>query len=277
MAANLSDAKKINLMETVWARCAETRLLMHYSILFKFEEDFTAAAKPGDKDSVLRRQQKLRESLQEDCFDHHSSNGWLRLDLLTRVRELSATCTATRILADSTIFPTVQSILSHSLYLKRVVPPSVSKEFDVGSAHNGDMLIGASEVTAKKEEEDIKIESERRLSGNPKRSTRTSSRHEFSSSTVKSSSISAAEHLLEKLYSKHSHTKCIEQLHLATGEVLRIYPSGKDAAQFMNVTQSGISLCTSGLRTDCYGFRWRIYEGPPIDCKPFLRLCAIPE
>ena len=82
-----------------------------------------------------------------------------------------------------------------------------------------------------------------------------------------SDSIPQAEQLLEKLYSKHSHTKCIEQLHLVTGELLRVYPSGKDAAQFMNVTQSGISLCTSGLRPDCYGFRWRIYEGPPIDCK----------
>ena len=31
--------------------------------------------------------------------------------------------------------------------------------------------------------------------------------------------------------------------------------------------QSGISLCCSGTKPDAYGFRWRFYEGPPIDCE----------
>jgi hypothetical protein len=61
-------------------------------------------------------------------------------------------------------------------------------------------------------------------------------------------------------------SKAIEQLHISTGEVLRIYPSGKDAAEFMNVSQSGISLVCSGKIKDSYGFKWRFYEGPPIDC-----------
>lgn len=62
-------------------------------------------------------------------------------------------------------------------------------------------------------------------------------------------------------------TKAVEQLHILTGEVLRIYPSGKHAATFLNVSQSGISQCLTGVKTDCYGFRWRYYSGPPIDCK----------
>lgn len=64
-----------------------------------------------------------------------------------------------------------------------------------------------------------------------------------------------------------TRVKAIEQLHILTGEVLRVYPSGKHAASFMNVSQSGISLCCSGTKPDAYGFKWRFYEGPAIDCK----------
>lgn len=99
----------------------------------------------------------------------------------------------------------------------------------------------------------------------------------------------------------------IEQLHILTNEVLRVYPSGSIAAAFLNVSQvhtanikplkwnrsvsslsscvhsinpltsstplfwyffqSGISLCCSGTKPDAYGFKWRFYEGPSIDCK----------
>ena len=133
----------------------------------------------------------------------------------------------------------------------------------------------------------------------------------------------------------------IEQLHILTNEVLRVYPSGSIAAAFLNVSQvreaaatvpnlrhflsfssllfffayschktspsfycyavlplllffsvlyysphsllfsilcffstpflptfqSGISLCCSGTKPDAYGFKWRFYEGPSIDCE----------
>eukprot|EP01036_Dinobryon_divergens_P022458 gene22458-30715_t len=64
---------------------------------------------------------------------------------------------------------------------------------------------------------------------------------------------------------KNPWAKCIEQLDLETGEVLRIYPSGSDAAKLMKVSQGGISQCINGLRKSCYGFRWRAYDGPPIN------------
>jgi hypothetical protein len=92
--------------------------------------------------------------------------------------------------------------------------------------------------------------------------------------TRKSKNIDIRESSSKKYYEAAStngattaRTKSIEQLHIDTGEVLRVYPSGKDAAAFMNVSQSGISLCCTGSKPDCYGFKWRIYEGPPIDCK----------
>ena len=57
----------------------------------------------------------------------------------------------------------------------------------------------------------------------------------------------------------------VEQLHPVTNEVLRLYRSGKEAAIFMNIAQGGISLCCSGNKADCAGFKWRFYEGLPID------------
>jgi hypothetical protein len=56
------------------------------------------------------------------------------------------------------------------------------------------------------------------------------------------------------------NTKCIEQLDLLTGKVLRRYNSGTDAAVAMQVSQSGISLCINGSKPDAYGFRWRVCD-----------------
>jgi hypothetical protein len=55
--------------------------------------------------------------------------------------------------------------------------------------------------------------------------------------------------------------KRIEQLHIVTGEVLRRYDSGSEAAAFMEISQSGISLCCMGKKLDSNGFRWRFYDG----------------
>jgi hypothetical protein len=63
----------------------------------------------------------------------------------------------------------------------------------------------------------------------------------------------------------YGRNKVIEQLHLHTKEVLRVYQSGKDAAAFMDVSQAGISLCCSGRKVDAYGFKWRFYDGPLLD------------
>ena len=58
--------------------------------------------------------------------------------------------------------------------------------------------------------------------------------------------------------------KVIEQLHPITGDVLRTYPGGSDAAKFMSISQGGISLCCHGKQADANGFCWRFYDGPPI-------------
>merc|ERR1712023_81749 len=57
-------------------------------------------------------------------------------------------------------------------------------------------------------------------------------------------------------------TKCVEQICIDTGRVLRRYISGTDAAVAMQVSQSGISLCCSGIKPDAYGFKWRVCDDP---------------
>ena len=59
--------------------------------------------------------------------------------------------------------------------------------------------------------------------------------------------------------------KPVEQLHPGTGEVVRTYPGGSDAARFMGISQGGISQCCHGKQVDANGFCWRFYEGPPIN------------
>ena len=73
---------------------------------------------------------------------------------------------------------------------------------------------------------------------------------------------SFAESLKEKLAGGAKGTKCVEQLDIHTLKVLRRYISGTEAAMAMQVSQSGISLCCNGSKTEAYGFKWRICEDP---------------
>ena len=55
-------------------------------------------------------------------------------------------------------------------------------------------------------------------------------------------------------------TKAVEQCDLYSGKVLRRYESGSVAALAMRVTQSGISLCCNGIKSEAYGFQWRFCD-----------------
>ena len=58
--------------------------------------------------------------------------------------------------------------------------------------------------------------------------------------------------------------KPVEQLHGITEEVLRTYPSGTDAAEYMKISKLGISLCCNGKQQEFCGYRWRFYAGLSI-------------
>ncbi len=61
--------------------------------------------------------------------------------------------------------------------------------------------------------------------------------------------------------------KYVEQIHPATDQVLRVYPSVVVAAAFMQIGKSGIYSCCNSQQLIYVGFKWRFYNGPPLDCK----------
>eukprot|EP01041_Mallomonas_annulata_P002458 gene2458-4777_t len=75
--------------------------------------------------------------------------------------------------------------------------------------------------------------------------------------------------------------KPIEQMDIETGEVLRRYGSGRAASRAMQVSQSGISQCCKGIKTDAYGFKWRFIDDseistlPPFQPRPIQELLKI--
>ena len=76
-------------------------------------------------------------------------------------------------------------------------------------------------------------------------------------------------HIQSQLETVHTggKTKCVEQIDLETGEILRVYPSVTAAANFMGISISHISECCYGKLLTCGGFKWRFYDGPLLDCK----------
>ena len=68
-------------------------------------------------------------------------------------------------------------------------------------------------------------------------------------------------------YAVDRKAKCVEQIHPVTGQKLRVYPCVRAAANFMGIDNSNINCCCNGKLQTCGGFKWRFYDGPPLDCK----------
>jgi hypothetical protein len=62
-------------------------------------------------------------------------------------------------------------------------------------------------------------------------------------------------------------TKAVELIHVVTGELIRIFATGTEAAEFFATMQSNISYCLHNVRPDFLGFKWRLYTGSAINCK----------
>ena len=67
------------------------------------------------------------------------------------------------------------------------------------------------------------------------------------------------------IYSSPLCPKVIEQLHLITRKVLRVYPSVRCASRFLGVDKSNVSHACHGITTTAYGFRWRFRESNYVD------------
>lgn len=384
------------LLELVWARCCEVRNQLHTSSLYKFEDDppvMTSAR--TEKDNLLKKQKKYRDTITDETFEHHAQRGWNRFDALQRLRQTAASTTATRIIADPTINPNLTMVLKRSPFLRRNEPPA-AQAGQGGSAAGGEDDEGeaapAAPVTAappalpavpvassssavvpvappaqaapvvsqteekaessKAGEETPKVSAtppvppvdskpedssvmevddapalvppsapvaadasepaptpatesaamevveggaaavstgeDQAATGVPAQPTNTaegSSELSAAAATTESAPADVAavaapqdDRVLPDLRAAiaatsnpaiECRTKAIELLHVVTGELVRVFPSGKDAASFFNVAQSSISICLHNTKPEFLGFRWRHYVGPAINCKIF--------
>ena len=64
-----------------------------------------------------------------------------------------------------------------------------------------------------------------------------------------------------------SNSECVEQIHPETGQVLRVYSSARNDETFMGINKYSINSCLNGNTKTYAGFKWRFYDGPPLDCK----------
>lgn len=348
---NVTPIQANRLLELVWGRCVEVRQLLHYSSAYKHDDDQALNSSRAEKDAMLRKQRKVRETTIGDTFELHPSKGWDRSDIFGRIRQTSATTTATRLVADSTIYPLLHDMLKSSRYVQRndpAAPPlmvqrgpvlaiaAATDSVPVAAPSEAVLVaavpIAAAPVRVEKEDTptameicepaqvvvafksevpppvapvtaevtpvastsahsamDVDAPTEVKADSTPAAAVPSDAAPAAESSatekTAEAASKPAAEPEEEEALDPATlipdlrallrdncgpdglRSKAIELLHLVTGQLVRIFPSGKDAAQFFNVSQSGISLCLHNTKPDFLGFKWKAYDGPGIKCK----------
>lgn len=267
--AGPNDSHRCRQLEVTLARSCESRMNVYYAHYFRDEDELDRSQR-AEREAALRKQKKIRDLMTEESFDMHLTKGWHHRDSSIRIRQLAACSNATKIHGDPAIAGILTSIISKSPFLSKypsdtegpgivkqdqiqadmscpnstVIPMECNDVEVIGEEPKAEASLGNDNLDIAVMEQDILLESPDQLQIDK-----------------------VAQSELEANHRKSTVTKAIEQLHVVTGEVLRIYPSGREAAAFMNISQSGISLCTNGQKTDANGFRWRSYDGPPIDCE----------
>ena len=123
------------LLELVWSRCVEVRNQLHTSSLYKLDDDPPMPSPRSEKENMLKKQKKIRDVLTDDSFEHHLVRGWNRIDALQRIRQTAASTTATRLVADPSIYPYLVNNVRRTPLLVKNAP-----EFSVvpGQAVGGD-------------------------------------------------------------------------------------------------------------------------------------------
>lgn len=235
-----NDPRCIALLELAYARCTEARLSVHYATIARhighssdhrpvnFEELLVKMTTAIDDDvnremEVIYRRKMHRTKIVDLIFDVHGSNGWHRSDSFGRIRFLSACTTATDLLADPLLRETLKSILHRSAFRK----PNPFQY--IPQVRVRDMPPASTAPTSTR----------------PVRSTRSSI--PFDHSTA--------------LLPGNASGKAIDQLDINTGEVLRTWNSGSEAAFALNISHTGISQCCNGNKADANGFKWRFSRG----------------
>lgn len=276
--------------ESHWARCVELRTLIHMYLLYKpADEPFKRnVTERTERDARQRKLKKLKESWVDDSYDHHPIKGFFRIDILNTLRELTTCTMATKIHADPSIYFEFQSLMKRS---------QVRIKFDEENLLNKKVSDEAMDITSPSEPSQIVINDDdyidlisptkndlndesNQYTIDQDQYVEMSNDNEIEPNELNDQPMSENDILQKKLaevarknqereeYMRNAaycNFKAVEMLHVTTGEVLRIYPSGKEAASFMRISQGGISLCCNDKQVEFCGYKWRFYCGPPID------------
>lgn len=280
----------VRLMELVYARCCESRLALYCAALSRDD-----IARYGDpylikaERMIQGRMKRLRDAILEENAECHPLKGFQRNDSLGRMREISCCTMASRFLSD----PSLQSYYQYQLrnvkwrsldLESRVEVLEKSAEETVGDV---EMQV---EVKGGNAASDVNYDTIEMLTflvdandtpvkvapfvSSPSVPVSTPSARP-SKTTVRSRDEHTPKPVNGNVRLPSSHaTKCVEQLDFETGEVVRRYASGKEAAMVMQVSQGGISQCCTGIRSDCYGFKWRFFRGSTEDGRCWKLLCT---
>jgi hypothetical protein len=131
IAANDEKMNDVRTLEMLYGRCVEKRVLLHYTNMHRDDESASDKIQKSDKESMLKRQMALKGILNDDVFDLNPSKGYIRGDLFTRIRDLSASTTASRLLADPSVYRLFQALVKRS-----ISRTALANEANVYSQHN---------------------------------------------------------------------------------------------------------------------------------------------
>jgi hypothetical protein len=246
-------------LELLWTRCLEVRGHAHYSELHRIEDHFVSTATDtvrAQREAQLRRLKRLKDYTLPVSFDLHPTQGWFHVSPATHIKDIYCSTIATRILADPTIYRPFQDCMKRSQYRQQQIVALEKHLNPVGVAGllaDGDDADGRDGMESPRDGEDME---EREM--------------EIEQQQQQQQYAAELEGETRQQMDNRNFNRGlrpVEQLHIVTHEVLRIHRTGRDAAKFLNVSQSGISLCLTGAKPDAYGFKWRYYVGPRIDCK----------
>jgi len=318
----MTPSAACNTIEIAFARAQEVRLMAQYASVTKNEildGDVYDVSTMGIKErDIIAKKKRFRDTVYDEAQDLHVFRGWLRRDNFTRVREIGAMTTGSRILADPNAFFALQSNYRRSRHrMSTTSHGSFAAPLD-NILESEDEFSEDDDVDDEGEDEDedekkvktkdwddgdcdwafgwqvgidldaLVLEEEKLETEHADRKGKSSDDDEIERAKDRISAYSdrAKPHDLAtgtqegygtarptfvenySLKQTSNATKAIVQMDINTLKPLAWYGSGKEAASSMQVSQSGISLCCSGTKDDCYGFKWRFASDREVEPFP---------
>ena len=89
-------------------------------------------------------------------------------------------------------------------------------------------------------------------------------------SSASSNSLSLNEIYPRKDSKGNWRSKHLDAIDIHTHKILRIFRNQKEAAVKLGISQVSIVECCRGKKPSAGNFLWKVYSGPPIDCKLYL-------